>query len=182
MKKRAQPTPDHRPPHAAHAQVVDTASPSLRRLPSGSVLAAPKQGNHDAFCRPAGLDHLVGAPLYLLAAHWGVLTGTDLTVASVGQAFHIDTRRAREVLRYFLRYETNVTFLLLGRSPLCLRIIAVRSATTAEVIVAAPEACPTEVLPPGRKKRKTGNVSKQEETRAQMRRWFLQHPNLSVSD
>lgn len=117
-----------------------------------------RQRNHDAFYRPAVLSHLPDLPLYLMAAHWGWVTGTVLTAAVVGAAFRLAPRRAQAVMRYFARHETRVCFTRPWRG--AIRITA---------------------LPPAETGRKTGaarRVSRKARVRDQqsLRRWFLQQP------
>lgn len=133
--------------------------PPPEQVAGGDNAVPALQRNHDAFYRPSCLSHLPALPLYLMVAHWGWCTGTVLTAAGVGAAFRLETRRAQAVMRYFARYETDVSFVRPWRG-------AIR-------VTALP---PVE---PGRKTDAARRVARKGRVRDQqsLRRWFLQRPN-----
>lgn len=148
---------------APPAAAVDDAGDCLDSL--------PQQSNHLPFRRPACLAHLPALPLYLMAAHWALLTGEVLTSAAVGRCFAVEPRRAQEVLRYLQRHPTGVTFTRLAGRRLQLRVLAVPADD------ALPPGRDVEPLSPlTRSQRETQRRHRRAEkarAQAQSRQWFL---------
>lgn len=128
MKTYTRPTPDAAPLPAAVP--CPTAGPAADRAggTDGVVVHRATQSNHHATVVPSCLGHLPPMPLYLLVAHWALLTGTVLCWDVVSAAFRVEPRRARELLRYLTRYETPVTFRRLSSRPVRLLILSVPDA------------------------------------------------------
>ncbi|MEL5428873.1 CaiF/GrlA family transcriptional regulator [Serratia nevei] len=148
-----------------------------------------QQGNHERYFRPACLANLPTMPLYLAVAYWGLLTGELLSVASLGQAFRIEQRRASEVLRYFVRYRVGVDFDQVSVRPCRLRIRHVSPGASDEArrerahgggnsARETPSSGVRETPPPRRGARPAGQGRGSVE-QAQVRQWFLRRPNPS---
>ncbi|MEL5615770.1 CaiF/GrlA family transcriptional regulator [Serratia marcescens] len=128
----------------------------------------PRQSNHEVYTLPECLANFPPMPLYLAVAHFGLLSGRPLSREDISQAFHIDRRRALEVMRYLVNNAPRVTCkclsLMKGRG-YCLHIID----------IASPEQGTGE--PPSCSARPRGSAAKRERAQQQMRQWFLQRPN-----
>ncbi|WP_181409081.1 CaiF/GrlA family transcriptional regulator [Serratia sp. SRS-8-S-2018] len=131
----------------------------------------PRQSNHESYVLPTCLEHLPPMPLYLAVAHFGLLSGQPLSRAMICQAFHLDTRRALEIMRYLSDGAPRVTCerlsLMQGRG-YCLRILAIADpaqtgAGSADEHVTA---------------RRHDSAARCERARQQqLRQWFLRRPN-----
>ncbi|HCR2979767.1 TPA: CaiF/GrlA family transcriptional regulator [Serratia marcescens] len=150
-------------------------SPPKNTAPLGEVGAtgrrvAPRQSNHESYVLPACLDHLPPMPLYLAVAHFGLLTGKPLSREVICQAFHIETRRALEIMRYLVNGAPRVTCkcqsLMQGQG-YCLRILA----------IATPEQADGTAASPSSPARARGSTAEREQAQQQMRQWFLRRPN-----
>ncbi|MGJ3438267.1 hypothetical protein BSQ98_24680 [Serratia liquefaciens] len=132
------------------------------------------QRERETFYRPECLSHLPSLPLYLMAAHWGWCTGNDLTAKAVHQAFRVETSRARAVLRYFSRFETQISFLRPRRG--AVRILALPPMDIVDRRSSRRRRCAEE----GVAELAARKVREQEQQR--LRRWFLQRPNRVMLD
>ncbi|WP_274851643.1 hypothetical protein [Serratia marcescens] len=132
------------------------------------------QRERENLYRPECLLHLPALPLYLMAAHWGWCTGNDLTTKAVHQAFRVDTNRARVVLRYFSRFETQISFLRPRRG--AVRILALPPMDIVDRRRSRRRRCAEE----GAAELAARKVREQELQR--LRRWFLQRPNSVMSE
>lgn len=131
---------------------------------------APRQSNHESYVLPAILDHLPPMPLYLAVAHLGLLTGKPVSREVICQAFHLDTRRALEIMRYLVNGAPRVTckcLSLMQGQGYCLRILAI---ATPDETVGATSLAQTTARP-------RGSTAERERAQQQMRQWFLRRPN-----
>lgn len=167
MSKQSKPNPALPPAKTPVAQAQAQAAPDVMPPASPRQTAAATEGsvpacqrNHDAFHRPPCLSHLPVLPLYLMVAHWGWCTGNVLTAAAVGEAFRLESRRSQAVMRYFARYETDVSFVRPWRGAIRITalppVVAGRHADAGRARVA-----------------RKGRIQDQQS----LRRWFLQRPN-----
>lgn len=132
------------------------------------------QHEREKFYRPECLSHLPAAlPLYLIVAHWGWCTGNDLTPKVVHQAFRVDMARARAVLRYFSRFETQISFFRPQRG--VVRILALPPMGIVDGRSTRRRRCADEVA----EQLAARKVREQEQQR--LRRWFLQRPNRVIT-
>ncbi|HFT7665018.1 TPA: CaiF/GrlA family transcriptional regulator [Serratia marcescens] len=133
---------------------------------------APRQSNHEEYTLPDCLVNYPAMPLYLAVAHFGLLTQQILSREVICQAFHIDTRRALEVMRYLVNGAPSVIcecLSLIQRRGYCLRVLAITS------VESATENAP---LPSSRASaRKRGSTLERERAQHQVRQWFLRRPN-----
>lgn len=130
----------------------------------------PRQSNHESYVLPALLDHLPPMPLYLAVAHFGLLTGKPVSREVICRAFHLDTRRALEIMRYLLNGAPRVTckcLSLMQGQGYCLRILAIAPPDEA---VSATASTQTTARP-------RGSTAEREQAQQQMRQWFLRRPN-----
>ncbi|CAI1188642.1 CaiF/GrlA family transcriptional regulator [Serratia marcescens] len=132
----------------------------------------PRQSNHERYALPMILGHLPPMPLYLSVAHFGLLTGKPVSREEICQAFHLDTRRALEIMRYLVNSAPQVTCkclpLIQGQGHR-LRILAI---TTPEGADDTPVATPVTA-------RLRGSAAERERAHQPMRQWFLRRPNPS---
>ncbi|MGN2498410.1 CaiF/GrlA family transcriptional regulator [Serratia bockelmannii] len=150
-------------------------NPPLSPLPDDSAgigrRVTPRQSNHESYVLPVILDHLPPMPLYLAVAHFGLLTEKPLSREMICQAFHLDTRRALEIMRYLVNGAPRVTckcLSLMQGQGYCLRILAI---ATPEQAVADAAASRTAARP-------RGSTAEREQAQQQMRQWFLRRPLL----
>lgn len=62
------------------------------------------------FCLPSDVNDLLGYPLYLIVATWGLRNGCVLTTVMVSRTFFISQGRARDVLHYICHEgQTRIT-------------------------------------------------------------------------
>ena len=130
----------------------------------------PRQSNHEGYVLPTTLDHLPPMPLYLAVAHFGLLTGKPVSREVICQAFHLDTRRALEIMRYLVNGAPRVTckcLSLMQGQGYCLHILAI---ATPERTGDTPAATQTTARP-------RGSTAEREQAQQQMRQWFLRRPN-----
>lgn len=131
---------------------------------------SPRQSNHEEYTLPDCLAHLPAMPLYLSVAYFGLLTQLVLSRELICRAFHIDSRRALEMLRYLSSGTPNVTCecipLTQGRG-YCLRIVDIVSLSRPS----GGENVPRTMAPP------RGGKLKRENAQQSMRQWFLRRPN-----
>ncbi|MBH2627293.1 CaiF/GrlA family transcriptional regulator [Serratia marcescens] len=133
---------------------------------------APRQSNHEEYTLPDCLTSYPPMPLYLAVAHFGLLTQQILSRDVICQAFHIDTRRALEVMRYLVNGAPSVTcecLSLIQRRGYCLRVLSITSGESA-----ADNASP---LSSRASTRKRGSTLERERAQHQLRQWFLRRPN-----
>ncbi len=178
MSKQSKPNPAL-PPVKTPAVLVQTApdvmpSETPRQAVGTTEDRVPAcQRNHDAFYRPPCLSHLPALPLYLMVAHWGWCTGNALTAATVGEAFRMGSRRSQAVMRYFARYETDVSFVRPWRGAIRITalppVVAGRHADAGRARVVAGRHADAGRARVARK----GRIQDQQS----LRRWFLQRPN-----
>lgn len=150
--------------------------------PDAPPQEAIRQSNHAPFQRPALLGHLPALPLYLLAAHWALLTGELLTTAAIGQTFGIEPRRARQVLRYLQQHPRKVLFERLMGRRLQLRVLAVPAVSPGRPHRLAKEGPGVESEGPTRAQREAQRRRARHEaiaSRAELRRRFLTRPLVS---
>lgn len=152
--------------------------------PNALPQAAIRQSNHQPFQRPALLAHLPVLPLYLLAAHWALLTGELLTSSAIGQTFGVEPRRARQVLRYLQQHPRKVLFERLAGRRLQLRVLAVsvlpvspgRPRSVAESGLGTESEGPTRAQREAQRRRARDEALA---SRAEWRRRFLTRPLVS---
>lgn len=139
---------------------------------AGKKRIAPRQSNHEEYTLPDCLVNYSSMPLYLAVAHFGLLTQQILSRELICQAFHIDTRRALEVMRYLVNGVPSVTcecLSLIQRRGYCLRVLSIASGESA-----ADNAPP---LSSRTSARKRGSALERERAQHQVRQWFLRRPN-----
>lgn len=133
---------------------------------------APRQSNHEEYTLPDCLVNYPSMPLYLAVAHFGLLTQQILSREVICQAFHIDTRRALEVMRYLVNGAPRVTcecLSLIRRRGYCLRVLSIASIESAAENATSPSS-----RTPARKR---GSALERERAQHQVRQWFLRRPN-----
>ncbi|MBH2767772.1 CaiF/GrlA family transcriptional regulator [Serratia marcescens] len=133
---------------------------------------APRQSNHEEYTLPDCLVNYPPMPLYLAVAHFGLLTQQILSREVICQAFHIDTRRALEVMRYLVNGAPRVTcdcLSLIQRRGYCLRVLGIAS------VEPATENAPSPSFRTSARKR--GSTLERERAQHQVRQWFLRRPN-----
>lgn len=119
---------------------------------------APRQSNHGEYTLPDCLVNYPPMPLYLAVAHFGLLTQQILSREVICQAFHIDTRRALEVMRYLVNGAPSVTcecLSLVQRRGYCLRVLSIASGESATQSATLPSLAR---LPASGEVRLSGNV------------------------
>ncbi|HFT7668211.1 TPA: CaiF/GrlA family transcriptional regulator [Serratia marcescens] len=140
------------------------------RAAYGGRRISPRQSNHEEYTLPDCLAGYPPMPLYLAVAHYGLLTQRVLSREVICQAFHIDTRRALEMLRYLTNGAPRVICECVpatqGRG-YCLHIIDIASSPAA----GAEAALPQDAVPV------RGGRLERENAQQQMRQWFLRRPN-----
>ncbi|NGH10028.1 CaiF/GrlA family transcriptional regulator [Serratia marcescens] len=133
---------------------------------------APRQSNHEEYTLPDCLVNYPSMPLYLAVAHFGLLTQQILSREVICQAFHIDTRRALEVMRYLVNGAPSVTcecLSLIQRRGYCLRVLSIASGESAAESAHPPSSRTSA--------RKRGSTLERERAQHQVRQWFLRRPN-----
>ncbi|WP_337061216.1 CaiF/GrlA family transcriptional regulator [Serratia marcescens] len=133
---------------------------------------APRQSNHEEYTLPDCLVNYPPMPLYLAVAHFGLLTQQILSREVICQAFHIDTRRALEVMRYLVNGAPSVTcecLSLVQRRGYCLRVLSIASGESATQSATPPFSRTSA--------RKRGSTLERERAQQQVRQWFLRRPN-----
>lgn len=151
----------------AEKNTQEENSPAQNAPSEARRRVAPRQSNHEGYMLPTCLADLPAMPLYLAVAHYGLLTHQMISRELICQAFHIDARRALEVMRYLVNGAPRVTCecvsLMQGRG-YCLRIDT----------IAPPEADGQPTSVPRRPRR---NSTEEAHKQQRMRQWFLRRPN-----
>ncbi|HIF6628455.1 TPA: CaiF/GrlA family transcriptional regulator [Serratia marcescens] len=133
---------------------------------------APRQSNHEEYTLPGCLTKYPPMPLYLAVAHFGLLTQQILSREVICQAFHIDTRRALEVMRYLVNGAPSVTcecLSLIQRRGYCLRVLSIALGESAAENAPSPSS-----RTPARKRVST---LERERAQQQVRQWFMRRSN-----
>ncbi len=151
------------------------------------VRVKARQRNHESYCLPTILSHLPPMPLYMAVAHYALLKRVPVSRQTISAEFCISTRRALEVLRYLFNAQKGVMCsrlapLLKGdKQGYRIRVHAISSKIDlpANEVNAAfnPRSCETSR---GLESRinKSRDPRDERHTYQDMRRWFLQRPNV----
>ncbi|MGP2734220.1 CaiF/GrlA family transcriptional regulator [Serratia bockelmannii] len=75
------------------------------RKDDGSDFVKLRQSNHGGYMLPAELKYLQALPLYMVIAHWGLLSGKPFSRTDISQTFHISLRRAADIMTYIYTHK-----------------------------------------------------------------------------
>lgn len=149
-----------------------------------------RQRNHEDYRLPASLSHLPPMPLYLAVAHYVLLACAPVSRQAISAAFRISTRRALEVMRYLLNADVGVMCARLPPLPevreqghriqvWAISVSGERRQLHDPAIVHTPTHHETEApAAPVASVDKPRTRQEKERACQDMRRWFLQRPNV----